>query len=336
MSMTVIVGIDQAQALRQGKPLPRYASVTISDESVAQWSESDRSAVAGLVSTLGYDECQTIRTAFGVVKPGEGCLRSYYASYGQVGVTRNDLLTVPEASVPAILGASLASLAKATEAAASYKATAEANLLAQAARYAEADAKLAGGPVEKLLELRGGSWAFVRPQPQESYPLTYARQAEAETEAQARNEAAEASSKAEKARKAEQMVQGLAQLREWVLANGSALSKARLEEGYESWASSAREEYADFVAAQTGLQPADELGESKDLEDRKCPTLEEIEALRAAREKLPEGVKAELVRFTYSCENDYEEESDVVRVELMLTIPHPTGDMERYLLLPAS
>lgn len=77
---------------------------------------------------------------------------------------------------------------------------------------------------------------------------------------------------------------------EWAKVHGSELTKARYEEGYSCWVSSANDDCvaiaAEYLAQLTGLTPADRDEEADDIQDRKCPTLEEIRVLKYVAGKL--------------------------------------------------
>jgi hypothetical protein len=157
--------------------------------------------------------------------------------------------------------------------------------------------------------------------------------------------ALKAADESEKAAKLAAKDAGLAQLREWAQSNGSGLTKLRLDEGYDCWATSAA---ADWMAergrdlAAAGFADAGEKeGYTVDsTEDRKCPTEAEILAIRKLRPLLRPNETAELVRVTYTPEKDEDgydpEDSEPVKeTEILVTVAMPHGFRDSlYLTIP--
>ena len=164
-----------------------------------------------------------------------------------------------------------------------------------------------------------------------SDPRTADRKAEAEAEVARINAAAKAAIAAAEAEKKA----ALGTLAAWTREHGSELARLRLEGGYDCWVSSARTEYADAVATKiaeaSGLTLDDgdlyERCDSVKTEDRKCPTVAEIKALREVKAALPAGCAAKLVWSRYTGD-DLDE--GIGRAEIEITIPVPgAGDETR-------
>lgn len=140
------------------------------------------------------------------------------------------------------------------------------------------------------------------------------------------------------------------ELKDWAVANGSPLLRARVEDGYK-WLQLAEQEYARSVVDSLGVGLPEEPGCPQGYcnpgrEERTTPTLEEIEAARRV-DKAVEGkglgdeVSVELVWFDYDPEIDedeyYEEEPEhLKRAELEVTVTCPTGREIEFFFVPVS
>ena len=152
----------------------------------------------------------------------------------------------------------------------------------------------------------------------------------------------EAAAKAEAAKKAEAEAARKAELETlaaWTREHGSELARLRLEDGYDCWVSQARKDYADAVAEKvaegSGLPLDDgdlyERCGSVKTEDRKCPTVEEIKALRSVKSALPDNCEAKIVWSRYTG-GDLDE--DTGRAEIEVSIPVPgAGEEKRSLVI---
>lgn len=146
-----------------------------------------------------------------------------------------------------------------------------------------------------------------------------------------------ANKEAEAAKAEAEKKSGRDSLASWVREHGSELSRLRLEDGYDCWVSSAREEYADAIAAKiaeaSGLTLDDgdlyERCDTVNTEDRKCPVVAEIKSLRDVRAVLPEGCAAKLVWTRYTG-GDLDE--GIGRAEIEITIPVPGARDETRIL----
>ena len=119
------------------------------------------------------------------------------------------------------------------------------------------------------------------------------RIAEANAEAEVRNQPIEAEKRAKAEAKANaeaeakaKKVAGQQRLQGWAKENGSPLLKARITDGF-SWESLAYEEYVDHIVKSLGedyvarqVTKEDWPAEGRSIEDRNNPTLPEIELLR--------------------------------------------------------
>ena len=206
----------------------------------------------------------------------------------------------------------------------------------QAAKEEAEVARVLTCPLSDLIGTYGGTSWHVQSGPWND-PRTAARKAEAEAEAKRLTAEAEAKEKAKKAAAEAAKKAGLDKLSSWTRENGSELARFRLEDGYDCWVSAAREEYADAAAAKIAetsgltLDDLDERCSSVLSEDRRCPTVAEIKALRAVKSALPDGAEARLVWSRYTG-GDLDE--DTARAEIEITIPVPgAGDETRSLVV---
>ncbi len=196
----------------------------------------------------------------------------------------------------------------------------------EARKTAEKDALLAAKPIAELIDQdRYGSrhWSPVYEFLRGDYPLLSARKAEADAECARRNaeldaraEAARAEAETVKADSAARLAESVAELREWAVAHGSDLAKARMTAGYDCWLSEARTNYLDVVFADlcAGFTVA---GHSEESEERKCPTLPELKSLATMTARVDaleedearpnEYATVELLRVTYTPEESEDE-----------------------------
>lgn len=161
----------------------------------------------------------------------------------------------------------------------------------------------------------------------------------AQAEADRRNAELDAQQDAEAAKEAERKreqerrkTEATAKLEKWVRASGSELTRLRLDNGYDCWVSAALSDYADAVAGTVaaGLEPAGDMkGYDVEGDERKCPTLVELQVLTAATKraeayKAEDGTTAtvELLRVTYTPTEAEEDEEDetVKQTELRVTV----------------
>jgi hypothetical protein len=167
-----------------------------------------------------------------------------------------------------------------------------------------------------------------------------AKAAEAEAK-----KAAEAKQKAELEAKrqaeAEQRAKAETELREWAQANGSELLRLRLVEGFDWVPLALREWDAALLDGETEASDPEDYS-SEAVEDRKQPSLAEIQRLQEVRAKFPAAI-CSLVRVRYTPyededgdEDHYEDEKPApiyrteVRVEVVCC-----GHWEREFFLPA-
>lgn len=135
-------------------------------------------------------------------------------------------------------------------------------------------------------------------------------------------------------------------LRDWATANGSELLRERIANNFE-WVSLAEQEYADSVFAALAL-PFDDCDEDPsgythdDTSERTTPTLEEIQALKLARERCSaHSAEVCLDWVTYKedrDEDDYDADEPGVlkRAELEVTVTCPTGRTITRFFLPTA
>ena len=120
-------------------------------------------------------------------------------------------------------------------------------------------------------------------------------------------------------------------LKAWVASHGSELTKARLEEGFDGWVSSAHGDFADAVGevvrrcnlVRSGDDVIQEMQDYKS-EDRRSPTLTDIQALREVRSLLAASEFADctsvsLVRTTYR--DDDGEKQAITEIRVNVTYP---------------
>ena len=172
--------------------------------------------------------------------------------------------------------------------------------------------------------------------------LNFDRQCRKEAEqAERERKAAEAKAQKEVGREA---------LKQWAIANGSALLKARIEDGFE-WEGLAETEFSHSIIDQIGadLERADDVPdgyESPTRKERTTPTLEEINTVRSLR-KRAEGIKSpigvNLAWFVYKPEDDPEaypgeegEPEAIQRTEIEVVVTCPNGDTRQFYFLPAT
>lgn len=173
---------------------------------------------------------------------------------------------------------------------------------------------------------------------------------EAEATAAAYKTAKEQQEAAEKAAKetaTAKKLLGEGILQKWVEEHGSELTKARLHGGYE-WIGLAEVEFCNAVIDRMGLGGVEDVGEPDGYDDqpkagiRTTPTLDEIRAFDAVKEKAGEGVSVELEWLTYDPLDDedgydYEPEpkDKLSRCEIHVTVTAPTGRECSYYYLPS-
>lgn len=126
---------------------------------------------------------------------------------------------------------------------------------------------------------------------------------------------AEAQIVAEKAAEEAAKVAAIQRLKTWTLANGSELSKARLADGYDCWVTSAISDVKNAIYGRfASIGPR--VNRSGSTEERTCPTLAEIKAIREATNiaaTISEWpVNVDLMRVEYTQESDDSERCDEV------------------------
>lgn len=165
-------------------------------------------------------------------------------------------------------------------------------------------------------------------------------------------EARKAAQKAENERKvAEEKAKkdaGREALKQWALAAGSEWLKARIEEGFE-WEGMAEQEFGQQTVDGLALDLEDassgpEGYESGSPSERTTPTLEEIQALRTARQRAegkPVSVALKWVKYEPQEEEedfDYpsEKPEPIQRTELEIVVTCPNGAQRYFYFLPMS
>lgn len=134
-------------------------------------------------------------------------------------------------------------------------------------------------------------------------------------------------------------------LRQWAVANGSELLRARIDGGF-TWEGLAQQEFGRSVIDSLEL-PYEEVPNapegydgSPDVEKRTTPTLEEIQALRFVRERgKGKPVAVELKWMKYDPERDdedyYDDREPIARTELEITVTCPDDAKHTYFFLPS-
>lgn len=139
-------------------------------------------------------------------------------------------------------------------------------------------------------------------------------------------------------------------LRQWALANGSKLLKARIADGFE-WEGLAETEYARNVVNQiaTDLEEAagapDGYGDA-DVKERTTPTLDEITSLRNVRQraesvKVPVEMQLKWLVYPVAMDEDgypgdVEDDEALSRTELEIRVTCPNGARRVFYFLPAT
>lgn len=192
-------------------------------------------------------------------------------------------------------------------------------------------------PLEERLQKRHGIWEISRHDREAEQTPEYA---EAKALADRRNEEEKEQCARKEAEEKTVKEAGRARLRAWALAHGSELLHERVAGGFE-WVGLAEKEYAEelYRAINLPFEPADspdgyELG---DTVDRTTPTLEEIQVLKATRERCAaHGATAELRWVKYQQEYDDGDLNTLGRAEIVVTVTCPTGrEVERSFLVTA-
>lgn len=137
-------------------------------------------------------------------------------------------------------------------------------------------------------------------------------------------------------------------LKQWALAAGSEWLKARIEEGFE-WEGMAEQEFGQQTVDGLALDLEDassgpEGYESGSPSERTTPTLEEIQALRTARQRAegkPVSVALKWVKYEPQEEEedfDYpsEKPEPIQRTELEIVVTCPNGAQRYFYFLPMS
>jgi hypothetical protein len=129
----------------------------------------------------------------------------------------------------------------------------------------------------------------------------------------------------------ERMEREKKQLREWVEKHSEpeALSRLRLEEGFETWVKAAADEYASWVCEQLNDfdRPLPDHDGQGQYQSRLSPTITELQALRQARKRVEEFGSVQLVLAFY--------DNGDKRTELEVTVAVPLyGAVCRYFLIP--
>jgi hypothetical protein len=137
---------------------------------------------------------------------------------------------------------------------------------------------------------------------------------------------------------------GVNALREWAVAHGSELLRARIEDGFE-WKGLAEQEYSRAAVDALGID-AEEVSDTpagflyEDSEERTTPTLAEIALLRRIRSKASEFTTAKLLWIKYEAEGDEdwdedEDKEELKRCEVEITVRCPNGaERSFYFLAP--
>lgn len=309
----------QRESLKAGGSGEQVQKVTLKPSS-PEWPQAVE--LAAIDSTgAGLIDLYSVRHAYAVQTDGK-------AKYGPIKPQPYDAVpTVAELLADA-------AAAKAADAAGQAAYDAEC-----AAKHEAEVARVLACPLSDLIDVGPGGPNSEAPAVVKSGPWNDLRTAARHAEAVAEVARLNAEAKARRAAEAAEDVAKLERLKEWVRAHGDETTRLRLEEGYDSWISTAREQYADNIARSvsvaSGLTLDDrELYDSCDAvryEERKSPDAAEIKALRRVRDALPVGTVAKLVYAVYRG-GDLEE--DVSRAEVQLTIAVPgSGTESRHLLV---
>ena len=144
--------------------------------------------------------------------------------------------------------------------------------------------------------------------------------------------AVQAVKEADKLAKASAYAAGVQSLRDWATTNGSELTRLRLAEGYESWVSSAVDDFVVDRVEDFSIDGFERTGSMDgyecECEERKSPSTDEILALKRIRPLLRPNESATLQRVTYtaSVDDDSYEEGDepitVTEIQVRITLPH--------------
>jgi hypothetical protein len=194
-----------------------------------------------------------------------------------------------------------------------------------------------------------GSYQTYRP---DSYRLNYASEKRSgelvtrrspewaawEAEVEAANRKAKEDDKArcaaiEAEREAKQKA-GIDRLKVWVAAHGSELTKARLEEGFPGWVSAAKNDTEDAIAevvfGSKLVEPSCDPPGHCSSEERRSPTLPEINALREVRKLLQASPFADRtsVSLIWTTYRDEESGEKTGVPEVRVTVTHLDGDEE--------
>lgn len=335
MSMNISVHVDQCAAARLGRAVPSTAIVSVTDDDLKYWP-------------------QEIRDLFATsLKPGDATKLSELCDLDYAGQRIDNRPLVVLSPTAAGIRAKLDTVLAEVQAFRAASAAREAKTVAE---HAAKDAELASAPLEEVL-----IYSFHRPTEQawqpkhvsyglsRYFPLYSARiENELKPECERRNAEAVAEAERQKAEQEKAEADRVESLRQWALAYGSELTKARLEEGLESWQRSMIDDraklvndYADSIVAAIPIEKGEEPEHDEYAsEDRLSPTLAEIEALRTARANVPAGVTCKLIRETfktravyYECGEQVSPEKKEFRTAIELKITHDFGTVARYITL---
>lgn len=336
-SVRIAVSVDVQESIRRGKPSAAKAVLTVSADDLAALSQEQRDTIALWT------------------RPADSHYSRDYPPHDVYAVeppTCNSWYPVHEVSLAGLLLSIATAQTVAQEKAAQkdadeetqrVKVRAATQAVLDARKVSEGSSSATRAELSERYTTYRPDWPYYADEEIRKTPLAQswtaqlnALTAAARTEAEARLTARLKERAEQKAAVKARKESGTAVLREWSLAHGSELLRARITDGFE-WLALAQQEYVDSAVKGIDLPKApSEAGDADKVEskDREHPSLAEILLLRDLRakwESAPEDapeIDAELQWVTYTYEADpeeYDDERKESQPELWVTVTTPDG-----------
>ena len=375
MSITVTVNVNTQATIKAGKPRTGPATIALTDEILANWLPSERDALAARIATKFGDDRNTGRREWlEVCELGLNACNN--GTYRSRTITVDD--PTPVGLLAAIHANADAIAEECDERAEKEYALDREAIADALARKVKPLSKCASvcrntdGSVHQRLNasisMKGWHYAEVTGEQPDFDRRPAALRVEgvaewvAEMDAQAellQAQAVELATQAmldkeqanRDARDAE--IKAIEQLRQWAQANGSERTRRLISGGFDGWHAAAEADY-DAACTDAGRVVLDamieatgwiEAGDSEDgytvsgkVDEKRSPSLAEMDALDAVLPFLGPNVSAELIHVTYTPNDDsedYEEGSEEFsRTEIRVTVNTEFGEWGGFLMSP--